>query len=84
MALNVLQNLLQVVEEKNRALSIAAYTTLISLTSAVSPMIGVSVYTALGADQAAMVQTFLIILALRLLSVGALVLRWWLLRGEPK
>ncbi|MGI5895404.1 MAG: MFS transporter [Oscillospiraceae bacterium] len=82
--LNILQNLLQVVEEKNRALSIAAYTTLISLTSAVSPMIGVSIYTALGANQAAIIQTFLIILALRLLSVGALVLRWWLLRGEPK
>lgn len=83
-SLNVLQNLLQVVGEKNRALSIAAYSTLICLTSAVSPMLGVSIYSALGSNQAAMVQTFLVILALRLVSVGALVFRWWILRREPK
>ncbi len=83
-SLNVLQNLLQVVGEKNRALSIAAYSTLICLTSAVSPMLGVSIYSALGSNQAAMVQTFLVILALRLVSVGALVFRWWILRKEPK
>ncbi len=82
--LNILQNLLQVVGEKNRALSIAAYSTLICLTSAVSPMLGVSIYSALGSNQSAMVQTFLIILVLRLVSVGALVFRWWILRKEPK
>ena len=82
--LNVLQNLLQVVEEKNRALSIAAYSTLICLTSAVSPMIGVSIYSGLGSDQTAIIQTFLILLGVRLVSVGALFFRWWILRKEPK
>ena len=82
--LNILQNLLQVIGAKHRALSIAAYTTLIALTSAVSPMIGVSIYTGLGANQSAIVFTFLIILGLRLLSVGALSFRWWVLRKEPK
>lgn len=82
--LNILQNLLQVVGEKNRALSISAYSTLICFASAVCPMIGVSIYSALGANQTAITQTFFIILLLRLLSVGALTFRWWILRKEEK
>jgi len=78
--LNVLQNLLQVVGEKNRALSIAAYTTLIALTSAFGPMIGVAIYTAFGADQNGIVCAFLVICGLRILSGSGLVFRWWKLR----
>lgn len=82
--LNVLQNLLQVIEEKNRALSIAAYTILISLANAFSPFIGVSIYTALGANQAALIQTNFILIAVRLFALGGLIFRWWVLRKEPK
>ena len=83
-SLNFLQNLLQVIPEKNRALSIAVYTTLITIVSSFMPLVGVEVYTALGANEQAMVSTFLIMGALRVVSLGGLIFRWAVMRKEPK
>lgn len=82
--LNILQNLLQVIDEKNRALSIAAYTILISLSNAIFPTVGVAIYTGLGADQNAMIFTCLIMMAARMVALSGFIFRWWILRKEPK
>jgi MFS family permease len=83
-SLNLLQCLLQVVPEKNKTLSISIYTVFISLSNAFMPMVGVSVYTALGGDLPAYRATFWIILCLRIISTGLWTLRWYMLRGEAK
>ncbi|MCX7711791.1 MAG: MFS transporter [Clostridia bacterium] len=82
--LNILQCLLQVIPEKNKTLSIAIYTVLVTFSNAVMPMIGVQVYSALGSTKSALQTTFLIIFAFRIVSTGLWTLRWWLLRNEPK
>lgn len=83
-ALNMLQCLLQVVPEKNKTLSIAIYTVLISFSNAVMPVVGVQVYTAFGADLRALHITFWILFSARIVTTGLWTLRWWLLRHEPK
>lgn len=82
--LNMLQCLLQVIPEKNKTLSIAIYTVLITLSNAVMPVVGVQVYTAFGADLSALQITFWIIFGARIISTGLWTVRWWLLRSEPK
>ncbi len=82
--LNLLQNLLQVIGEKNRTLSIAVYDTLIALVGCFMPIIGVTIYKSFGSDQTAMVNTFLIMGAFRLTAVIAFVIRWYAMRREPK
>ncbi|OPJ57900.1 MFS transporter [Clostridium oryzae] len=79
-SLNILQCLLQVVPEKNKTLSIAIYTVLITFSNAVMPMVGVKVYTLLGADLHALQLTFLIIFVSRIVSTLLWTLRWWLLK----
>lgn len=83
-SLNILQCLLQVLPEDNKTLNISIYTVLVSLSNAVMPLIGVSAYTALGADLKALHTIFWIIFLLRIVSTGLWTLRWWKLRIEPK
>jgi MFS family permease len=83
-ALNLLQCLLQVIPEKNKTLSISIYSLLVSLSNAVMPIVGVKVYTALGADLKALHTTFIIVFVFRVVATGLWTLRWWLLRKTPK
>lgn len=80
--LNVLQCLLQILPEKNKTLNISIYTVLITLSNAAMPLIGVMIYTSLGADLKALQGTFWIIFATRIVATGLWTLRWWLLRKE--
>lgn len=82
--LNLLQCLLQGIPEKNKTLSISIYTVFIALSNAFMPMLGVRIYTALGADLRTLQTTFWIIFCLRLVSTGIWILRWLMLRREPK
>ena len=82
--LNLLQCLLQGIPEKNKTLSISIYTVFIALSNAFMPMLGVRIYTALGADLRALQTTFWIIFCLRLVSTGIWILGWLMLRREPK
>ena len=78
--LNMMQCLLQVVPENNKTLYISIYTVLVTLSNAFMPLIGVVVYTKLGADLNALQFTFWIIFAFRIVSTGRWGLRWWRLR----
>ncbi len=80
--LNILQCLLQVIGEENRTLSISVYTLLIALSNAFLPMVGVGIYTALGADAAACASFYWITMALRVFSVLFWLTRWKRMRGE--
>ncbi len=80
--LNILQCLLQILPEKNKTLNISIYTVLITLSNAFMPLIGVTIYTQLGADLKALQATFWIIFAARLTATGLWTLRWWVLRKE--
>ncbi len=80
--LNVLQCLLQVLPEENKTLNISIYTVLITLSNAAMPLIGVMIYTNLGADLKALQTTFLFIFVIRLIATGLWFLRWWMLRKE--
>lgn len=82
--LNILQCLLQVIPDKNKTLNISIYTVLVTLSNAVMPLVGVSVYTALGADLQAMHMVFWIIFALRIVATGLWITRYIMLRNEPK
>ena len=82
--LNILQCLLQVIPENNKTLNISIYTVFISLSNAFMPMLGVKMYTALGADLKGLQLSYLIIFSIRLISIGLWVLRWFLLRKEAK
>lgn len=80
--LNVLQDLLHAVEEKNRTMAIAVYTTVISLLSAFMPVAGVALYTALGASEQGMARTFAFIGAVRAVTLAVFIARW--LRGRRR
>lgn len=81
-ALNVLQCLLQILPEKNKTLNISIYTVLITLSNAVMPLIGVMIYTRLGANLRALQATFCIIFVARIVATGLWILRWWVLRKD--
>lgn len=81
--LNVLQCLLQVLPDNNKTLNISMYTVLITLSNAVMPMVGIMIYTHLGANLKAFQTTFLIIFSVRIVATGLWTLRWWLLRKQP-
>ena len=79
--LNIMQCLLQVVPVNNKTLYISIYTVLVTLSNAFMPLIGVVIYTKLGADLDALQNTFRIIFAARIISTGLWGLRWWRLQG---
>lgn len=78
--LNMMQCLLQVVPENNKTLYISLYTVLVTLSNAFMPLIGVVIYTELGADLKALQLTFWIIFVFRIISTGRWGLRWRRLR----
>jgi len=78
--LNILQCLLQVIPNKNKTLSISFYTILVTLSNAFMPMVGVLLYTKLGANLTGLQTTFWIIFVLRIISTGLWGRRWWKLR----
>ncbi len=82
-SLNILQCLLQVLPERNKTLSISIYTVLVSLSNAVMPLAGVSIYRLFGADKRALQTVFWIIFVFRIISTGLWTLRWWTLRKLP-
>lgn len=82
--LNSIQCLLQVIDPNNKALSVALYTILITLSNAIMPMAGVTLYTHMGENLAGLMHTYWIILGIRLVTTLLLAARWWVLRREPK
>lgn len=81
-SLNILQCLLQTLPEKNKTLNISIYTILTTISNAVMPLVGVMIYTKLGANLKALQTTFWIIFGARITATGLWFLRWWLLRKE--
>lgn len=81
-SLNIIQCLLEVIPEKNKTLNISIYTALITLSNALMPFIGVTIYRALGADLRALHIVFWNIFVLRIIATGVWALRWWVLRKE--
>lgn len=74
--LNILQCLLQVIPKENKTLSISVYTVLITLSNVVMPMLGVEVYTALGASKGALHTTYVFVFLGRIIAVGLWMLLW--------
>jgi MFS family permease len=80
--LNILQCLLQVIPEKNKTLNISIYTVLVTLSNAFMPLVGVSIYTRLGANLRALQMIMWMLFVLRLIAAGLWTLRWRLMRHE--
>ena len=80
--LNVLQCLLQVIPSNNKTLTISLYTILVTLSNAFMPMVGVLIYTALGADLRGLQLTFALIFILRITSTCFWFLRWKKLKNK--
>jgi len=78
--LNIIQCLLEVIPENNKTLNISVYTTLVSLSNGIMPMLGVAAYQKLGGDLRALHTVFWIIFVLRIIATGLWALRWWILR----
>ena len=75
-ALCTVQILLNAAPEKNRSLLISLFTMMTTLTNSVLPLLGVRLYTALGADLTALYRFNLIDLGVRILSTLGLVWRY--------
>ena len=75
-ALCTVQILLNAAPEKNRSLLISLFTMITTLTNSVLPLLGVRLYTALGADLTALYRFNLIDLGVRILSTLGLVWRY--------
>lgn len=75
-ALCTVQILLNAAPEKNRSLMISLYTLMITLTNSFLPLLGVKLYTALGADLGALYRFNTIVLCTRILSTLGLVWRY--------
>ena len=75
-ALCTVQILLNAAPEKNRSLLIGLFTMMMTLTNSVLPLLGVRLYTALGADLTALYRFNLIDLGVRILSTLGLIWRY--------
>ena len=75
-ALCTVQILLNAAPEKNRSLLISLFTMMTTLTNSVLPLLGVRLYTALGADFTALYRFNLIDLGVRILSTLGLIWRY--------
>ncbi|MDR3207329.1 MAG: MFS transporter [Oscillospiraceae bacterium] len=82
-SLNVVQNLLQVVPVKNKTLAISLYTMLTTFSNMLMPVMGVRIYTALGADLTALHGFFWLVFGLRLAAAALWALRWLRARRDP-
>lgn len=81
-SLNILQCLLEVIPENNKTLNISVYTTLVTMSNGIMPMVGVTAYQKLGGDLKALHTVFWIIFGLRIAATGLWAIRWWKLRKE--
>ena len=78
--LNMLQCLLQVADEEYRSFSISFYTCLVCLSNAVMPVLGVTLYHALGGDKDGLRLSFAIIFVLRIIAASLWLLRFKILK----
>ncbi len=74
--------LLETLPQKNRAISIAIYNTVILATNVIMPYVGVLLYNNLGQSVRGILISFFVIAVVRILSTGASYVRWRRLRGE--
>ena len=81
--LSLLQCLLEAIPNRNRAMSISIYNTIILSSNVVMPYLGIYIYNIMGQSINAMVITFGIVSVIRTLSTSAALYRWYLLRNEP-
>ena len=72
--LNLFQCLMPVLDEEYRGFSISVYTSLITLSNAVMPVVGVAIYRALGGNLNGLRMAFAIVFVLRIIASGL----WWL------
>ena len=82
--LNLYQCLLHTADKEHRGFSMSVYATLICLSNAIMPVIGIAIYHALGGDLNGFRTTFCIIFALRIAAAGLWLLSWKVLsRPQP-
>jgi len=77
MALNVFQNLLRVLPDEHKTISISIFSVITSLSNAVMPLLGVTAYNHLGADLRALHLTCWIVGVFRLAAAGLWAARWY-------
>ena len=80
--LSLLQCLLEAIPDKNRALSISIYSMILLFSNVIMPYLGVYIYNISGESRQAMIFAFGIVTFIRIISVFAAFLRWYLLRKE--
>ena len=82
-ALCILQMLLAVIPDRNRALTISLYTMTITLSNSLMPLLGVRIFNAFGGETAAFYLFNSIVFCWRLLSTSLFVFRYFLFRKKP-
>lgn len=80
--LSLFQCLLEAIPNKNRAISISIYNTVILSSNIVMPYLGIYIYNNLGQSIQSMIISFGIISLVRLLSTTAAIYRWYAMRNE--
>ena len=83
-SLCTVQMLLEVAPEKNRSLTISLYTIVITLSNSLMPLLGVRMYTALGADRRALILFYSFSLIWRILSTLIFILRYRRIRRQKR
>ncbi len=81
--LSILQCMLEVVPARFRTINISVYTSLLLLANAITPILGVEIYVALGSNLQAMTLAMAISSIARVVGTGFFALRWFLLRKRP-
>ncbi len=82
--LSMLQCLLEAIPHKNRAISISIYNTIILISNVIMPYLGIYIYTAQGESVQAMIVTFGVVTAVRVLATIAALYRWFRLRKQEE
>jgi len=74
--LNLFQCLLQVAGEENRGFSMSVFASMLCLSNAIMPVVGVTLYHAFGGDLNGFRCIFGLIFILRIFAAGLWLLRW--------
>ncbi len=82
--LSLLQCLLEAIPERNKALSISLYNMILLFSNVIMPYLGVYIYNISGESIQAMMFTFGIVSAIRIVSVAAAFIRWYMMRKEER
>lgn len=80
----IVQMLLDVLPDKNRSLITSLYTIAITLSNSLLPLLGVRLYTMLGADQRGLVLFNFLVFAFRFLALVVLIRRWQKMKHNYK